>query len=605
MSTVDSPFKIEDAADADEHLSGWRKFEWQLERLAERLNPILIKEARQALKSRQFVVTFSLLLGFGWGWTFLGVGLWHETVFYGALGVEMLIGYYFVLSVPLLLVVPFSAFRSLAAEREDGTFELVSITALTSRQIVTGKLGSAVLQMIVYYSALSPAIVFTYMLRGIDVLTICLILLSTFLVSLFLSAIGLLLATVTRSRNWQVFLSVVFLLSLVTMGIWWSSMIMAMLYSPLPYDEHVFWAVVLCLVSFVVSFMALVIRAAAGQITFASENRATVLRIMLVVQQLMWIGWMTYFWIDMAAPEILVNMIAFGGIYWAIAGALMSGETAELSPRARRELPQSVLGRTALTWFNPGSGTGYVFAILNMSVLVLVPIALMYCAEAWGVLLGVVQAFKSSMLGWLLPANLVEWCQQVYQQLLQFGGRGHELEVFGFGLVSLGYCAAYVGLTRLVHLLVRRYFYVGLMFSLLVLILFLVLGAAGPFVLEAMVQQDVEFDYSPLQTSNWLWTSVEMVDDNLMTSRVPSPVLPLVSEGVVIVMLVGGAGLFFFAINVILALREVEAVRQETPQRVKDDDQQLKLEDAPAQSPVSPWDESESESESESEPEQD
>ena len=605
MSTVDSPFKIEDAADADEHLSGWRKFEWQLERLAERLNPILIKEARQALKSRQFVVTFSLLLGFGWGWTFLGVGLWHETVFYGALGVEMLIGYYFVLSVPLLLVVPFSAFRSLAAEREDGTFELVSITALTSRQIVTGKLGSAVLQMIVYYSALSPAIVFTYMLRGIDVLTICLILLSTFLVSLFLSAIGLLLATVTRSRNWQVFLSVVFLLSLVTMGIWWSSMIMAMLYSPLPYDEHVFWAVVLCLVSFVVSFMALVIRAAAGQITFASENRATVLRIMLVVQQLMWIGWMTYFWIDMAAPEILVIMIAFGGIYWALAGALMSGETAELSPRARRELPQSVLGRTALTWFNPGSGTGYVFAILNMSVLVLVPIALMYSAEAWGVLLDVVQAFKSSMLGWLLPANLVEWCQQVYQQLLQFGGRGHELEVFGFGLVCLGYCAAYVGLTRLVHLLVRRYFYVGLMFSLLVLILFLVLGAAGPFVLEAMVHQDVEFDYSPLQTSNWLWTSVEMVDDSLMTSRVPSPVLPLVSEGVVIVMLVGGAGLFFFAINVILALREVEAVRQETPQRVKDDDQQLKLEDAPAQSPASPWDESESESEPEPEPEQD
>ena len=605
MSTVDSPFKIEDAADADEHLSGWRKFEWQLERLAERLNPILIKEARQALKSRQFVVTFSLLLGFGWGWTFLGVGLWHETVFYGALGVEMLIGYYFVLSVPLLLVVPFSAFRSLAAEREDGTFELVSITALTSRQIVTGKLGSAVLQMIVYYSALSPAIVFTYMLRGIDVLTICLILLSTFLVSLFLSAIGLLLATVTRSRNWQVFLSVVFLLSLVTMGIWWSSMIMAMLYSPLPYDEHVFWAVVLCLVSFVVSFMALVIRAAAGQITFASENRATVLRIMLVVQQLMWIGWMTYFWIDMAAPEILVIMIAFGGIYWALAGAFMSGETAELSPRARRELPQSVLGRTALTWFNPGSGTGYVFAILNMSVLVLVPIALMYSAEAWGVLLDVVQAFKSSMLGWLLPANLVEWCQQVYQQLLQFGGRGHELEVFGFGLVCLGYCAAYVGLTRLVHLLVRRYFYVGLMFSLLVLILFLVLGAAGPFVLEAMVHQDVEFDYSPLQTSNWLWTSVEMVDDSLMTSRVPSPVLPLVSEGVVIVMLVGGTGLFFFAINVILALREVEAVRQETPQRVKDDDQQLKLEDAPAQSPASPWDEPESESESESESEQD
>ena len=595
MSTVDSPFKLDSSADSEETLSGWRRFEQQLERLAERLNPILVKEARQALKSRQFVVTFSLLLGFGWGWTFLGVGLWHETVFYGALGPEMLIGYYFVLAVPLLLVVPFSAFRSLAAEREDGTFELVSITALTSRQIVTGKLGSAVLQMIVYYSALSPAIVFTYMLRGIDVLTICLILFYTFLVSLFLSAVGLLLATVTNSRNWQVFLSVVLLLSLVMLGIWWSWIVVATLYMTLPYEDGVFWAINLCLLSFYVSFLALVIRGAAGQISFASENRATIMRVIMVTQQLLWIGWMTYFWLNQGVTEVLVLMITFGTIYWAIAGALMSGETADLSPRARRELPQSVLGRTALTWFNPGSGTGYVFAILNMTVLVLVSIVLSFSAELWGIFLAGVEAFQASMLGWLLSAQFVGWCRQVYQSLLQFNGRPDDWGVIGFGLACLGYCAAYVGLTRMVHLLVRRYFYVGLMFSLLVLILFLVLGSAGPFVLEAILYSDLSFDYSELQVSNWLWTSVELTDADMLTSGGPSAVLPFLDTGPLVLMLVAITGFLFFALNVILALREVEAVRQETPDRVIEDDRERNPDQDGEKPAASPWDEPEDE----------
>lgn len=600
MSTVDSPFQREQTPD-DEVLSGWRRFEWQLERLAERLNPILVKEARQALKSRQFVVTFSLLLGFGWGWTFLGVGLWNETVFYGALGAEMLIGYYFVLAVPLLLVVPFSAFRSLAAEREDGTFELVSITALTSRQIVTGKLGSAVLQMIVYYSALSPAIVFTYMLRGIDVLTICMILFYTFLVSLFLSAVGLLLATVTNSRNWQVFLSVVFLLALVMLGIWWSWIVVATLYMTLPFEENWFWAANLCLLSFVASFLALVIRGAAGQISFASENRATIMRIVMVTQQLLWIGWMTYFWLSQEAPEILILMITFGALYWGIAGALMSGETAELSPRARRELPHSVLGRTALTWFNPGSGTGYVFAVLNMLVLVLVTVVLSFAAELWGIVLAAVEAFQASMLSWLLSAQFVDWCREVYQRLLQSNGRPDDWAVIAFGIICVGYVAAYVGLTRLVHLLVRRYFYVGLMFSLLVLILFMVLGSAGPFVLEAMWYGDVDIDYSELQASNWLWTTVELVDQDMLTTTAPSAVFPLMATGPLVVMLITTTGFLFFTLNVVLALREVEAVRQDAPDRVMEDDRELNPTLEAEKRPASPWDEPEEAAEADSE----
>ena len=42
------------------------------ERMGDRLNPILVKETRQALKSRQFMVTFSVLLFAALAWTIVG-----------------------------------------------------------------------------------------------------------------------------------------------------------------------------------------------------------------------------------------------------------------------------------------------------------------------------------------------------------------------------------------------------------------------------------------------------------------------------------------------------------------------------------------------------
>src|SRR3954471_8656788 len=127
-------------------ISRWAKIEALLDRLGDRLNPILVKEARQAMKSRQFVVTFSLLLLCGWLWTALFVLTGLPAIYYAPVGPGILAGYYAVLSVPLLIVVPYAACRSLAGEWEDGTFELLSITTLSARQIIAGKLASAVLQ---------------------------------------------------------------------------------------------------------------------------------------------------------------------------------------------------------------------------------------------------------------------------------------------------------------------------------------------------------------------------------------------------------------------------------------------------------------------------
>ena len=81
--------------------------------------------------------------------------------------------------------------------------------------IITGKLGSAAMQMVVYLSAVSPCLAFTYMLRGIAFPTILVLLFYVVLGSLGLSVISLLIGTLTTEKHWQVVLSVLLIIGLV------------------------------------------------------------------------------------------------------------------------------------------------------------------------------------------------------------------------------------------------------------------------------------------------------------------------------------------------------------------------------------------------------
>jgi hypothetical protein len=70
MSSLDTPISDSAIPDAGNRrdTSTWARWDEWMESVGERLNPILVKEARQALKSRQFGMTFSLLSGAGRFW---------------------------------------------------------------------------------------------------------------------------------------------------------------------------------------------------------------------------------------------------------------------------------------------------------------------------------------------------------------------------------------------------------------------------------------------------------------------------------------------------------------------------------------------------------
>lgn len=534
----------------------WQKWDETLDWLSEKLNPIVVKEARQALKSRQFTITFGLLLVFGACWTALGVALQMPAIFHSPSGPFMVAGYYVILAVPLIVIVPFAAFRSLAAEREDGTFDLLSIATLSARQVVVGKLASAVLQMIVYYSAIAPCIAFTYLLRGLDIITIGLMLAYLFLASTLLSALGLALATVTKERHWQVLLSVVLVAGLVG-AFWMWLMGMAGMFEWFlnysPFDDVHFWAGNAALVMFHASFIALFVYVSAGQISFASDNRSTPVRWVLFSQHALLFGWVLYGMFvengNGSEPFFVVGCSA-ALIYWWIVGSFLIGEWAELSPRVRRQLPQTFLGRMLLTWFNPGSGTGYVFTLANLGLILI--------------------AFYGCSL-------LVEWTRGTTRNFLT---PDHMAQ---FAAAAWFFAATYLGIGRLMVMLVRNRVPSGVVFSFLLQIVLVTFGTLMPLVVQFSLFNTSSFDYSVLQVTNPFWTLAQMLFS-------ATPGFPSSADTTSSFILLAISGCALAVLHFLLTIREIEQTRLVAPQRVQEEDAAALA----ARTPVrkkNPWDE--------------
>ena len=163
------------------------------------------KKPGQAMKSRHFALTLYCYCSAAGSSPSAGSPLSDPAFTTRPQAAPCLTAYYMVLIFPLVVVVPFSAFRSLSAERDENTYDLLRVSSLTPRQIITGKLASSIVQMGVYFSAVAPCLAFTYLLRGIDILTIALFLSFAVLACMGLSMLGLLAAATTQKNRGQIF----------------------------------------------------------------------------------------------------------------------------------------------------------------------------------------------------------------------------------------------------------------------------------------------------------------------------------------------------------------------------------------------------------------
>lgn len=348
-----------------------------LEDLSDRLNPILVKETRQALKSRQFIVTFLLMLIASWVISVFGTLMAGDSLEFGSAGRGLFTSYFVVLGLAIFVVVPYSAYRGLLNERDQTTLELLNITSLSPRQLIWGKLWSAMAQVFIFYSAIAPFIAFTSMLQGFDIALVAFSLAIAVLVTLCLTMLMLMLAAIPQNKHLQglmtgaVFLGLLFVISMIF------SAVPAMLMETVPVDEVEFWVAIGSCVAAGLSFFYLFTQIATAHLTFDADNRSTGIRIACTAQ-------FTLYWLMIAFAQYMLGRTIFSGsdvafvamwslLYVAICGFFSATETDFVSRRVRRGIPKTRLLRLLATPFLPGGHRGFLYLMLHLT---LIPVVL-------------------------------------------------------------------------------------------------------------------------------------------------------------------------------------------------------------------------------------
>ena len=507
---------------------------------------ILIKETRQAIKSRQFLWTYLALLVVCAIWAIAGLTF---NIDRSETGPEMLLGYFFIMGFPLGIIVPFSAYRSLTREFEDGTIQLVSITTMRPWQIVAGKLGSALLQMLVYLSVLAPCIAFTYLLRGIGISQILIGTTICVSGSVCLTIVGLFLAGTTRSGALNVGMSVLFVVALAGIYFMWCGIISEFTTGSAFGNSSWGDQASVILFGFVALFGStalLLFLSAAAQISFPSENRSTATRWVMLFQQVLFFAWfLAIFLVDSAygntmhySDELPLVMGFSYGHYWLLMGFLMSGESFPLSQRVRRDLPTTLLGKSFRSLLMPGPGRGFLFCVANLVACTIV-----------GCLIFLTLFSDNLMLRSFFPNNnQARFSYEVYEGCLTL-------------VSTCVYVTSFLAVVYLLMTFRRRWpsvsvgqynSLVGLLLGSILVILSCLVGYA---VQINLLGHD---EYTFMQLFNWHWTTAEMADRSLTEAFVAAAFFAIVATPLIL-----------FAI--VLAARELLVEPTTTPERVIQD----------------------------------
>src|SRR5262245_50573174 len=138
--------------------------------LNETLNPMLLRELRQGLRSRIFLTVFLLLQGSMMFSMLLAMAASLSPNDRSAMGPAHFFFWLTVL-VPLVLTLPLKGSVAISGEQKSGTLELLFLTRLSAWHTVMGKWTAIMGQSLLVVSALLPYSFMRYYLGGVDILT--------------------------------------------------------------------------------------------------------------------------------------------------------------------------------------------------------------------------------------------------------------------------------------------------------------------------------------------------------------------------------------------------------------------------------------------------
>ena len=347
-----------------------------LEEKSDWLSPIVVKEVRQLVRGREFAYSFgvSLVAGlavafFGAADALTGTGNTGSWTFFALTGCLAFLG---------LAVVPLSAFSALRTERMEQTLELITLTELTPRRIVIGKLLAQGVKLATLFAAVAPFVATSFLLGGIDFLTIAVALAGVFLWSLWACALGIFLSTLIKSRAMSGLVFgligvVMFVLFNVSGRMFFLATRGSLFGTPTAGFPGSPWWVALLTTTICLATMVNLVLLAENRLALPTEHKVTPLRVGFLVQFLVFAAWMVSF-LD-ASTRVKSNTFyalgAIGGVHLAIVAMFAITEDLVGTRRMRRRERATAGVRAALaTIFRPGGGRGALYVLAQMLALV-------------------------------------------------------------------------------------------------------------------------------------------------------------------------------------------------------------------------------------------
>jgi hypothetical protein len=343
-----------------------------LDRLDDKLNPIVVKELRQAVQSK-FVIVVLLL--------FLLVQVAYIGIYLVATGFERGLqtmeaesgrSVFSVLQVILVLTclvfLPAYTGIRLAAERSDTNVDLLFISTLKPRAIIWGKSVAALVLAVLIFSACTPFMTFAYLLRGIDVPSILLVVGIDFLTVAATVQLALFLAVVPA--NWVVKA----LLGLVGLGVLVVIVVLTLMGTMrllvfgvgAMLDSLDFWAILSCTVVSGLGIMGLFYSWSVALINPPSANRGLGMRLAMLtvwaVTALVFGLWNALLLDAHNGP--LVGWVCFMGGLSCLAIIIAINEREQWAPRLTRTIPRRWWLRVPAFLFYSGAAGGVLFGLL-------------------------------------------------------------------------------------------------------------------------------------------------------------------------------------------------------------------------------------------------
>ena len=325
----------------------------------DRLNPILVKEVRQALRSRYFWGTYALALAAACIIGSFLLGMVDDPdelgrVFFGVV--------FFCLAASTMGLVPFQAFLAAGGSWDAERTNLLLLTSLTPRQIVTGRVLASLVQIGLLFLALLPFLGLGFLMPGVDLVAFAVIVVTTLLFGGFLSSVTIAASWLTGNRLLRVLLMTVIgggLLWMVGIAV---ALATEMVRSPdMLADDEFKWAWS-ALVFHGAAVASLAFAAACARIAHAEENRSRPLRLLVLGLVVLMHGGV-YAVQSSGSGEDELPLITFAYLCFVLTVPMIGflTEPERLGRRVWIDVPQKWAALSAP--IQPGSGNGFLYLL--------------------------------------------------------------------------------------------------------------------------------------------------------------------------------------------------------------------------------------------------